>query len=77
MNKIVLDVQINNLSKDDILIYDSARGCFLNVRKTSFLANTIKRENDLEKEIQALNERNKILNDKLNQLIDIVKENVK
>lgn len=77
MSKLVLEVQLNNLSQNDILIYHEGKGCWINVKKASLLSHLKKKDEELERKIQDLEEKNNKLNDKLNKLIEIVKENTK
>ena len=73
-NKIILDTDIKNITDKDILVYDSKKQCFINVKKAVFLGETQNKINCMEQENKCLKKQINALQEKFNSLLNMLKE---
>ena len=71
-NKIILDTDIKCLNDKDILVYDSKKQCFINVKKAVFLGELQNEINSIKKENTSLKTQINNLQDKFNSLLNVL-----
>lgn len=71
-NKIILDTDIKCLNDKDILVYDSKKQCFINVKKAVFLGELQNEINSTKKENISLKTQINNLETKFNSLLNVL-----
>ena len=71
-NKIILDTDIKCLADKDILVYDSKKQCFINVKKAVFLGELQNEINSTKKENISLKTQINALQEKFNSLLNVL-----
>lgn len=71
-NKIILDTDIKCLTDKDILVYDSKKQCFINVKKAVFLGELQNEINSTKKENTSLKTQINNLETKFNSLLNVL-----
>ena len=71
-NKIILDTDIKCLNDKDILVYDSKKRCFINVKKAVFLGELQNEINSIKKENTSLKTQINELQNKFNSLLNVL-----
>lgn len=71
-NKIILDTDIKCLNDKDILVYDSKKQCFINVKKAVFLGELQNEIDSTKKENTSLKTQINNLETKFNSLLNVL-----